>query len=198
MGNPVHRPPKSEGRDHIARLIELGQHPGFNPITQRKHGKYMCSRSIGGCGHKHSWQPGQLCDDCAGRQAGWHDALDAQEAREAAAKLARRQWGEAWEDLDNWRADHALIPPRTPREHADRQRAEEARQHIPAEQRARTAARQWFPWEERAPFEVAASATTRLRDVFREQRQAAADSIEIGRIQDPSLREMLKRWRVSG
>jgi hypothetical protein len=190
----VRRPPKSQGRDHITRLIEAGGIPAFNPAQGRPRGRYMCRTVMGGCGHRHARAPGTLCDDCAARHAARASTQAAAEERQHREQLARRRWGEDWDDPANWRADHALAAPRTPREQADRSRSEQARQHVGLEQRERRRGQSWRPWEERPPrIPERASLPRQLRQA----RQAVADRIEASRIEDPALREMLDRWRAA-
>lgn len=153
----------------------------------------MCSRSAGGCGHRHSREPGRLCDDCAQKQATRGSAQAAAEERERRDRLARRRWGQDWDDQINWLTDHAMAPPRTPQEQADRPRSEQARQHIGLEHRERRRGESFLPWEERPPRLPGGLSLPRQ---LRQARQAAADRIELDRIDDPALREMLQRWRT--
>jgi hypothetical protein len=194
LGGAVRRPPKSAGRDHIARLIDAGGIPAFNPAQRKARGKYICPRAIGGCGHRHSRAPGQLCDDCAQQRADQASRQAAAEERQRRDLLARRQFGEGWDDHLNWLTDHA--PPRTPREHADRPLAEQARQLTGLEERERRRAGIAFPWEERRPGRPGQDILSRTHSMLRESRQALADRIEISQITDPRMREMLERWRT--
>jgi hypothetical protein len=193
----VRRPPKSEGRDHLTRFSEAGGIPSFNPAQRRPAGKYMCRTSMGGCGHRHARQPESLCDECQARHAEHYYARAAADERDRQAQLARRRFGEGWDDYLNWLTDHALAPARTPREHADRRRAAEAGRHIGVEQRARQQAGARLPWEEHPPRRPGTDPLARASSALRRIRRAAADRIEVNSIEDPALREMLTRWRAT-
>jgi hypothetical protein len=151
---------------------------------------------MGGCGHRRAAEPESLCDDCQTRHADRDRSRAAAEERREREQRARRRFGEGWDDRLNWLTDHALAPPRTPRELADRPRAAEAARHIGLEQRARAVGGATLAWEERRP-RPGGDPLTRASGALRRIRQAAADRIETSRIEDPALREMLDRWRTA-
>jgi hypothetical protein len=190
--------PKDQGREYIAARLERGELIPFSPFAERARGKYICPRLAGGCGHRRSKAPGWLCLDCQAAGA----ARNSVDAARQAAEQARRAWGEGWDDVTNWRVDHALTPPRTPRERAARPVAEQARQHISLEQRIRQRTGQRLSWEERPPSRLPATgATGKLREaprVIKDHMQAAQDQAEAAAVDGPpgeKIRQMLDQWK---
>jgi len=117
------------------------------------------------------------------------DSQVAEEVRER-AQLEARRWGELWDDIRNWEVDHALAPPRTDTERADRPRSVEAGQHITLEQRTRIRAGIDLPWEERAPARHPSTKTSQAASQGRTIVQLMRDRIEASRVQDEQLRQL--------
>lgn len=185
--------PKDHGRDFIAAKLEAGEPVSYNPAIPRARGKYICPQ----CHHRRSTAPRTLCLDCAADQA---TASAKQFAREQ-AEAARRTWGQAWDDAANWEVDHALAPPRTPREQADRPIAEQAREHLSLEQRIRQRTGQFLDWEEHAPARPAGRGITgkaaQVPRNLRAQAQAQRDRAQAAQLDGPhgeKIRQMLDEW----
>lgn len=184
---------KAEGQNYIAGRIERGEPVLFNPAVPRASGKYICPQ----CHHRRSAAPKTLCLDCVQHQA---TAASRQFAREA-AEAARRTWGQAWDDPANWDVDHALAPPRTPREQADRPVAEQARDHIGLEDRIRQRTGQLLDWQEHAPGRPAPKTVKgKLADIprnLRDQARAGRDTSAAEKLDGPhgeKIRQLLDEW----
>jgi|SRR5215469_15489599 len=144
---------------------------------------------MGGCGHRRAAQPETLCAQCAVTTTARRATAAAEAERRELQQLARRTWGEGWDDRANYFADHALIEPRTPREQADRPTSVRARQNMPLEARLRVRAGAQLGWEEQPPQPPGRSISRRIR----QSRKAAADEIAASQLgADPAAEYVRK------
>jgi hypothetical protein len=153
------------------------QHPRVYPTARKPKGKYICSRKIGGCGHRHSTAPGLLCASCADMRAAAADEAERRERKQA----ERRQWGEGWDNPLNFAIDHGHAEPRTRREEADQATSARAGQNTDLEARLRRRAGREYGWEERPP----AVARRPLARRIRKAAQAAADENKARKLDSP-------------
>jgi|SRR5271165_4975359 len=165
--------PKDVGREWVAAQAEAGNILAFNPAARKSKGKYICSRKIGGCGHRHSTASGLLCASCADTRAAAAERRERQQAE-------RRQWGQGWDNPLNYAIDHGQAEPRTRREEADRAASARAGQNTDLEERLRRRAGLEMGWEERPPA-TRPPVTRRLRKAA----QALADEAKAAKLDGP-------------
>lgn len=181
--------PKDQGREYITAQLDAGNLIPFNPARRKASGKYICRKDRGGCGHRRAAQPETLCAGCAVTAAERQAAEFTAGQRKELQQLAQRSWGEDWESKPNYLADHALIPPRVPREEADLRTSARARQNIPLEERLRQRAGAQLPWEEERPRPQRRTIGMRTRQA----RQSLADQAEAAQLGDDPAAEYVRK-----